>query len=105
MSKLSNNTALDQLHEENIWSEEWEDYVHWMHTWVDVVGEECSWQWYIAVDRYTREGWRHIKINPMHKDITVRNWLTEQGATYKSEHEYFLIKEEEWAMMAALKWA
>jgi hypothetical protein len=53
----------------------------------------------------TREGWYHITINPIHKDVTVIYYLKSQNAKFKHSRNEFLIKDEKDAIMVALKFA
>lgn len=105
MSKLPNNTALDQLHEEDIWSEDWEDYVFNMHQndWTDY--DEQPWTWYMERDVRLKEGWHLITVGRQHKDVTVIYWLKSQKAKFKHSQHEFLIEDAQIALMAALRWA
>ena len=105
MSKVPKNQTLAQLHEEDIWSEEWEDYIFHMHQhdWTDY--DSQPWNWYMERDIRTREGWQLVTINPQHKDVTVIYWLKSQNAKFKHSKHEFLIEDPQIAMMAALKFA
>jgi hypothetical protein len=103
--KLPKNIALDQLHEEDIWSDEWEDYIHNMHQrdWADY--DEHPWAWYMERDIRLHEGWHHVTVSPDHKDVTVIYYLKSQKAKFKHSKNEFLIQDEQCAIMVALKFA
>lgn len=103
--KIPKEQALAQLNEEDIWSEEWEDYVFSMHQndWTDYV--EHPWTWYMEKSIRLGEGWHLVSVNPIHKDVTVIYWLKSQNAKFKHSKNEFLIFDSQLAMMAALKWA
>lgn len=103
--KIPKEQALGQLYEENIWSEEWEDYIHNVHQndWSD--WDEHPWAWYMEKSVRLGDGWHLVTINPNHKDVTVIYWLKSQNAKFKHSKHEFLIEDAQIAMMAALKWA
>ena len=103
--KIPKNIALDQLNEEDIWSDEWEDYVYHnqQNDWTDY--DEQPWAWYMERDIRTREGWHLVKISPDHKDVTVIYYLKSVGAKFKHSRNEFLIEDHQHAMMVTLKYA
>ena len=105
MSKIPKNIALAKLAEEDIWSDEWEDYVHniQQNDWADY--DEHPWAWYMERDQRKREGWYHVCVNPIHKNVTVIYWLKSQNAIFKNSRNEFLIKDSQIAMMATLQYA
>jgi len=105
MAKIHNTVALDKLSEENIWSEEWEDYVFNMHQndWTDY--DDHPWSWYMEKSIRLGEGWHLVKISPDHKDVTVIYYLKSVDAKFKCSRNEFLIKDEKDAIMVALKFA
>ena len=105
MSKIPKNIALAKLAEEDIWSDEWEDYVHSIHQndWTD--WDEQPWNWYMERDIRTREGWHHVTINPNHKNVTVIYYLKSVDAKFKCSRNEFLIEDHQHAMMVTLKYA
>jgi len=103
--KIPKNIALDQLHEEDIWSDEWEDYVYHnqQNDWTDY--DDQPWAWYMECNLRTREGWQLVTINPNHKDVTVIYWLKSQDTKFKYSKYQFLIEKAEVATMTTLKFA
>lgn len=103
--KIPKNIALDQLNEEDIWSDEWEDYVYHnqQNDWTDY--DEQPWAWYMERDIRTREGWHLVKISPDHKDVTVIYYLKSVDAKFKHSRNEFLIENHQHAMMVTLKYA
>jgi hypothetical protein len=103
--KIPKNKALEQLHEEDIWSEEWEDYISTMAqgNWTDY--DHQPWSWYMERDRRLHEGWQLITVGQQYKDVTVIYWLKSQNAKFKHSKHEFLIEDSQIAMMAALKFA
>jgi len=51
------------------------------------------------------EGWHHVTINPIHKDVTIIYYLKSLDAVFKHSKNEFLIKDEKDAMLVALKYA
>lgn len=105
MSKVPKTQALAQLHEEDIWSDEWEDCVYrsQQNDWSDY--DEHPWVWYMEKSIRTGEGWHHVTINPDHKDVTVIYYLKSVGAKFKHSRNEFLIEDHQHAMMVTLKYA
>ena len=107
MTKVSKQQVLDEIHEGDIWQDmdEYHDE-YWKEYWDDIYAGEMSWQWYMSLGLVRNEGWRYVVINSDYKSDAVKHWLTETypGCEYKNEGEHFMFKDNDVAMMVALKW-
>lgn len=105
MKQITAQLINNAIREEFETDEEWWDYISSMHQndWTDY--DEQPWTWYMERDIRKHEGWHHVTINPIHKDVTVIYWLKSQNAVFKHSKNEFLIKDEKDAIMVALKYA
>ena len=105
MKKIPTPNVQEILAQEDIWSDEWADYVHSMHpdNWTD--WDEHPWAWYMEKSTRKEQGWHIVSVNPKHKDVTVIYWLKSQHAKFKHSGTEFLIEDSKIATMAILKWA
>lgn len=105
MSKVVPKMIEDQLREEFMNDGEWWDYIDKIerNDWSDY--DEHPWTWYMERDQRLHEGWQLVKINPMHKDVTVIYYLKSLKAKFKHSKNEFLIEDHQHAMMVTLKYA
>ena len=93
--------------DDDIWDQDWEniDDDYWLDYWGEVAQGEMTWQWYMKLAQ--NKDWHYVVINPLHKHLTIKNWLSEHypGCEYTNESHHFLFKEESIATMVALKWS
>jgi hypothetical protein len=103
--KIPTQVVVDEILNNDLWEMNLEEQIlaDLSHEIND--GMNCTWNWYMSVDRYKLQGWTHLVISSDHKNKTVANWLTDLGAEFKYEGPEFLINDSEIATMVALRWA
>ena len=105
MKQITARIIEDTIQEEFMNDGEWWDYVNSLEQsdWSDY--DEHPWAWYMERDKCKHEGWTLVIVSRDHKDVTGIYYLKSLGAKFKHSKNEFLIKEQEHAIMVALKYA